>query len=49
MELTHSDRSALWDALSAWRDLLWVRYLADRRCELDLWSRILTGHLEASR
>jgi hypothetical protein len=48
-KLASSDRSALQDALHAWRDLLWARALADRRCEFELWSRILARHLEATR
>jgi hypothetical protein len=49
MPLSPSECGALYDALYAWRDLLWARCLADRRCEFWLWSGILSRHWEATR
>ena len=50
-KLASSERTALSAALSAWRDLLWARILADREWSrrLALWQGILARHLEATR
>lgn len=51
--LTMNERKALYDALAAWREVLWERILfkSPRQYlpQVNKWEKVLARHLEATR